>query len=919
MDHRKSLLKQHIRQALRPSRSPLLLTLGLLAASPITPLQAADSHSEWTCRPGTDGKGWSCQEYEAPGPAYQRPHHAVRKSKTSDNQVAAAPGQSAAIATSRSISAANVDWVPVEQLTQEQRDAMNPACCGSYIEPERTDAEADMNPEDAPLRATADSSEVIQETTAVLTGNVKLTQGYRVLEANKATLDQATDHAELEGNIRMREPGILITGSRAEMDINSGHAVVDNASYLVHDAQARGDASKLENLPENVVILDNSTFTRCEPDSNMWYLKGSEIKLDSNTQQGTGKHVRVNIKGVPVFYTPYIRFPLGDERQSGFLFPSISSSDSNGFDIATPYYLNLAPNYDATITPRYIADRGAMLETEFRHLSENFETDVSLGFLSSDDGGGNDDDQLGKLDTNGDPITQETIDRHEGEDRWLLAVDQTGGLSERWNSRIDYTSVSDKDYFRDLDTASLAVSSATHLKKSGEFGYRFDNWDLTVKAEEFQTISENTETPYKQLPKINLNGDYRFGDWVLELDNEYVDFDHRDDYWNDETSPRITGERAFFDYSASWDKRWIWGFVKPTATVKSLHYSLDSDGLNADADDSISITVPQASLDMGLYFEREGSMFGNDYIQTFEPRAFYFYSDYESHDDLFDITAGSGSRANVDFDTSELTFSYSQLFRDSRFSGNDRIGDDNRLSVGLTSRFIEASTGIERFSASLGQIYYYDDRAVDLTLTKDQALLDADNTANSSEIAAQLAARIGDHWTMSTDIAWDDDDNDTVSRGSSSLRYMDDDYRIFNLTYRYSRRSGKADVNDIDNDGNTDEIINNDIDQADLSFIWPIAGDWSMVGRGYHDFTFRRELESMVGVEYNSCCYRMRVVARRWLDNDLANVIDDEELEYDKGIFFEFQLKGLGGIGSKVSGILSDGIYGYDQREENQR
>ncbi|BFM17817.1 LPS-assembly protein LptD [Maricurvus nonylphenolicus] len=915
MDHRNSLLKQHIRQALRPSRSSLLLAVGLLAAQPITPLQAADTHPEWSCHPAADGKGWSCQEMQAPGPVYQRPQHATRHTKVTNNAVAGA----AAAVPARGLKAANVDWVPVERMTPEQRAAMNPVCCGDYIEPERTDAEADMNPNDAPLRATADSSEVLQETTAVLTGNVKLTQGYRQLEADKATLDQATDHAELEGNIRLREPGVLVTGTRAEMDMNSGHAVVEDASYLVHEAQARGDATKLENLPEKVVVLDNSTFTRCEPDSNTWFLQGSEIKLDSNTNQGTGKHVRVNIKGVPVFYTPYIRFPLGSERQSGFLFPSISSTDSDGFDIATPYYLNLAPNYDATITPRHISDRGAMLETEFRHLSESFETSVSMAFLGSDDGGGDDDDQIGKLDTDGNLITEDDVQRYKGEDRWLLNIDQIGGLDKRWNSRIDYTTVSDIDYFRDLDTASLEVNSATHLEKSAEFGYRFTNWNLTVKAEEFQTISENTETPYKQLPRINLDGNYRFGDWVVEMENEYVDFDHRDDFWRDGSSPRITGERAFLDYSLSWDKRWIWGFVKPTATVKSLHYNLDSDGLNAGAEDSVSITVPQGSLDMGLFFEREGSLFGNGYVQTFEPRLFYFYSDYESHDELFDVTNGSGSRADVDFDTSELTFSYSQLFRDSRFSGNDRIGDDNRLSVGLTTRFIETSTGIERFSASLGQIYYYDDRAVDLTLTSEQALLNADNTANDSEIAAQLAARIGDHWTLSTDLAWDEDENDKVSRGSSSLRYMDDDYRIFNLTYRFSRRAGKVDTNDIDGDGDTSELINNDVDQADLSFIWPIAGGWSLVGRGYHDFTFQRELESMAGVEYNSCCYRMRVVARRWLDNDLANVIDDEELEYDKGIFFEFQLKGLGGIGSTVSGILSDGIYGYDRREENQK
>ncbi|MEC8429232.1 MAG: LPS-assembly protein LptD, partial [Pseudomonadota bacterium] len=475
---------------------------------------------------------------------------------------------------------------------------------------------------------------------------------------------------------------------------------------------------------------------------------------------------------------------------------------------------------------------------------------------------------------------------------------------------FDYTRVCVIEFFRDLDTVSLAVSSTTHLKESGTIGYQTANWNSSVKVEQFQTIARNTTTPYQQMPRINVDGNYDLG-WDLraELNHEYTDFDHRDaddEVW-------VTGQRAFLDYGITWDKDWVWGFFKPSVMVKHLSYELDDKHLDADANDSPSITVPQGSLDMGLYFEREGSLLGRGYIQTFEPRLYYFYSDYESHDELFDV---AGTR-DIDFDTSELTFTYSQLFRDRRFSGHDRIGDDNRLSVGLTTRFIEAATGIERFSASVGQIYYYDDRVVDLSANSATAKTLTENLEDTSEIAVAMSARIGDYWQFNSDLLFDEDDNNKTSRGSMSLRYRDDNYNLFNIGYRYVRKNAVADVNDVDNDGDVAELIDRDIEQADVSFALPIGGNWSAVARYNHDVTNSRELETLAGLEYSDCCYRVRVVARRWLDNDLHTVIDDTLLEEDQGIFFEFQLRGLGGIGSKVNGVLSDGIYGYDLREEN--
>lgn len=922
MEHRNSLLKHAIRQALRPSVTPPALALCLLAA---VPLQATAS-PEWNCKAAADGSGWNCSEVNAGGTTYQRPQHA-KPDQSTVTGAATATTASAAPATRRTAtsartpapvatrSAAEIDWQPATDLANDARDSLPTGCCGTYVEPLRTDAEASANPDKTPLRASADTTELQQETTAVMTGNVKLIHGYRQLETDKVVIHQDTDQAELTGNIRLREPGLLVTGSSAEMNIATGAATVHDASYLMHESRLRGDATTAAHQADNVLVIDNGTYTRCEPDSDTWLLRGSEIAIDKNAGQGTGKHVRLYAKGVPIFYTPYIRFPLGDERQSGFLMPSFGFSSDNGADITVPYYFNLAPNYDMTLAPRYISERGTMLETELRHLSEQFATEASFAYLGNDDGGKIDDADRAKLALDGTALTDADLQPYKDEHRWLADIRQEGGVGTRWSTLIDYTRASDDDFFRDLDVASLGANSATHLKQLGQAAYRFDHWDVRVAAEEYQTLMLNIDTPYKQLPRINMNGGYQYGDWIVKLDNEYVSFDHREEYFRDNINdPRIIGQRVFTDYSLSWDKRWQWGFIKPSAITKSINYQLEDEHLLASASDNASIVVPQGSLDAGLFFEREGSLLGRRYIQTLEPRLFYFYSDFESHDELFNLT---NRNRDVSFDTTELTFSYGSLFRDYRFSGHDRIGDDHRLTTGITTRFIEASSGIERLSASLGQIRYFDDRAIDLVYTAAEALEQLDNTANKSEIAAQVSARISDHWQFSTDVAWDESNSNRITRGSSSLRYMDESYRILNLSYRFLRPTGRPDTADLDNDGDITEILTNNIDQADISFLWPVTQDWSAIGRVYHDFVFSRELETLAGFEYNSCCYRLRLVARRWIDNDLANVVADTDLEYDKGIFLEFVFKGLGAAGTKVSNNLSDSIYGYAQREEN--
>ncbi|TQV71786.1 LPS-assembly protein LptD [Exilibacterium tricleocarpae] len=893
---------RHIQQQSRQTGSPsALIGLALLALQPILPVQAqtgADaSHRGWDCRPGANPSAWDCREIQLPGPGGRQTQQ---------------PPDPAETATATS--ASQIDWVPAQQLSETRRAELANNCCGAYVEPERTDDEANLAPAQAPLRASADRAEVLQQTTTVLEGEVFLRQGERELHADKAQLDDATRIATLEGNIRLRQPGLLMTGDRAQIHMDDNRASLEQAEFVIHEAHTRGSADRLEQTDKHLLVLDNGNFTSCEPDSDAWLLEGSEIVLDSNEEVGRGKHVRLEVAGVPIFYAPYLEFPLGDTRKSGFLFPYLSSSDiGGGLNAGVPYYFNLAPNYDLTLTPSHMDDRGEMLEAEFRHLSRYFQTTVNAAFLGDDKDGDDKDDEKrverGRIDFAEGRITagelaalEAKLGEFEGEDRWLFNLDQIGGLGQRWSTRIDFTQVSDTDYFRDLDTASLSVNANTHLRRLGQFDYRTDNWLLSARAEEYQTLfsTRTVLAPYRLVPELSAAGVYRAGNWLFNLDNTVVRFDHPDAEIEDLNRRQLTGDRARLEYKATWDKEWLWGFFKPAVALKHLSYQLDDNLATPLEQDAPAVTVPQGTVDMGLIFERDGALFGNAYLQTFEPQLFYFYSDFKDQSEL----------ARVDFDTSEPTFTYSQLFRDSRFTGGDRIDDANQLTLGLTSRFISPESGVERLSLSLGQIYIFEDRRV--------TLAGAPSNANKTEIAARVAAQVGKHWQFTSELLYDEEEQ-VMSQGNFSLRYMDDQYRLFNLGHRFRRQAGRPDVNDIDNDGDTTELIENDLDQVDASLIWPLYGGLSLVARYNKDLTQQRELEKIAGLEYNSCCYRVRAVWRRWIDNDLIDVVDDSLLEFDEGVFFEVEFKGLGGTGGTISSVLSEGIFGYERREENLR
>ena len=791
-----------------------------------------------------------------------------------------------------------LDWIPLEELTEEQKATVPVACCGAYVAPPRDDAEAEMDPEKANIFGTADYSEAEKQTKFVMRNDVRLTQGRRSFSADTFTFDKATREAELDGNIQVREPGLLLRADHAYVDTNTGNARLENARFVLYETRVRGRAEKLEKFGDAIIRLDQGTFTSCEPGDNTWSIEGSNITLHNDKHYGTAKHMRLHIKDIPVAYAPYFRFPIGPDRLTGFLFPSVGLDESDGIgEFSAPFYWNIAPNYDATFTPRYLSEHGYMLATELRHMSSYFDTELSGSVLNNDRSGdtGRDDDVID--------------DRYRGKDRWQYNVLQTGGRNQRWSTEIDYTDVSDTDYLRDVDGSAVDLNRQAYIRQRVAAGYASEHWELGAKAEEFRLLT-STQLPYRELPRLHADGQYRFSDWVLELDNEYTNFSMNRYFEEDPANALykadlITGERVRTNYKLTWDKEFTQGYIKPGVGLKTLGYELEATNMRADVDNSQQYSAPQGSLDMGLFFERDTSLFGDAFIQTLEPRAFYLYRDYENQDSLYGLTSAA---SYVNFDTSDLVFTYDQLFRDSRFSGGDRIDDTNHLALGLTSRYVESDTGIERLRLSAGQIIYFEDREVSI-LNDDDAYA---NTRSSSAIATQVSAQLGDHLRLTNDLLYDHQ-QDHVNTVSTSLHYMDEQYRILNLGYRYSR--DPVSLSPLD----TAPSIGKNLNQVDFTTIWPVSDQWALIARANYDFTYNAELDTFAGLEYTDCCYRVRVLARQWVDFDFSpdfmeNLSSDD---YDRGVFIEIQLRGFGSLSQRISNLLDKAMFGYGEREKS--
>ena len=546
-------------------------------------------------------------------------------------------------------------------------------------------------------------------------------------------------------------------------------------------------------------------------------------------------------------------------------------------DITQPIYWNIAENYDSTISPRYIQQRGIGIEANFRHLNNWSSSKISGAFLGNDKGGDDAEDV--------NPITG--LHPHEGKNRYQFNLNHIGGAGGPWSTFVDYNKVSDADYVRDLGNMTLDETSKTHIQQRAYVRYETNHWNYQIASEDYQTVTRGLMDQYSILPSALVDGYYRFSNnLVVNLSNQYSVFRH--------TNPnKVEGNRTRVDYSLAWDQRWDWGFFKPKVQLKHLAYKLNQKPTISPliVNQNPEVTVPVFSVDSGIFFERDLNWL-NGVTQTFEPRLMYLHSAYKDQSAL------------PDFDTREFTPSYDLLFRDTRFVGGDRIADDKRLTAGITTRIIDSKSGQERFRASIAQSAYYADRRVMLSTTPTMQEL-AGISRDRSVIALELAARINNNWRFTSDLVYDDLDNHLEKTGFSA-RYNDRKKRIFNFSYRYTRRAAR------EYDG---QLVDQNIQQTNISGFVPLTPTLNLVGRWNHDFTNNRELEIFAGFEYHNCCWRTSLFAYRSLRRDDDVFLPEDELKARNGFAFKIEFKGLGGSGNRVDTMLHNGIYGYERNE----
>jgi len=741
--------------------------------------------------------------------------------------------------------------------------AMPPDWCdGAYARP-RFPLPLSVAQEDLPVTASARRGTYDVGGDVTLYDDVRLSQGNRSVTAARARLDSRTRDGELTGGVVFTEPELALTGEAAQINLDSGEVAVDEVDFLLFDAAMRGRAGRLEQDGDGVLTLHRGIFTRCEPGNRNWRMSARRVVVRPEETFATARDAVLRLGRVPVFYLPWVQFPVSDERQSGFLFPSVEYSADDGVDLAVPYYFNLAPNYDLTVTPRYLSQRGAGLEVEGRHLSRWQRTQVTGALLPEDDIY---DGELSREDFDDQVAQGVPLGEFEAADRWLVAVDHRGRLGPV-DSFIDYTAVSDRDYFRDLGS-DVSVSSQIQLQQRGQLSIDRGGFSSRVWTQRFQRLDEIRVDQYERLPEVDLSYQGRLlGPLSVSLRGSWARFTRDNDDLTG--AQRVIGDRLHLEPRLSLSLARPWGFFTATGGHRHTQYQLAATPVGLDDEPDRSIGV--ASVRTGLIFERDLTLFGSGLVQTLEPELYWLYQGYENQDAL------------PRFDASELTFVYSQLFRDNRFAGLDRIGDARQISAGVTTRFYDGATGVEYLRASIGQIAYLEDRQV--TLNGQQT---RDEEQPSSAIASELSARLGGAWRLTGTLVYDPHDRQ-VDQAGASINYRRDNRHILNLGYRNQSR--------------------NDLSQTDVSLYWPVSAHYGLVGRWNYDLPSQRTVEGFAGIEYNDCCWQLRLLARTFLDVPAGRIRDD--VDEDTGIFLQIVFKGLAGVGDRLENVLQQGVRGY--------
>ena len=664
-----------------------------------------------------------------------------------------------------------------------------------------------------------------------LIGDVSLQRRDQVIEADEVLIDQSSDRITASGNASYADANYRVESATIHVDNRNDRARFDQSSFEIQDRHARGEAGSIEKLDIFRSRYTDLYYTTCDPDDNAWHMRAAELEIDRASGRGEATHTTMYLKDVPILYLPYFQFPIDDRRMSGMLTPSIGYSSTDGGSLLLPVYWNIAPQTDMTITPAWYDRRGAQLNTENRYLFESHAGQVDLSYID---------------------------DREFDDRRWFRQWRHAARLPFDIDGNMVLAGTSDGDYFDDFDSVAPQYNDTRHLERHVRLRREAKLWQGELLWQDYQTLREDTETedrPYNSLPRLSL--DLTPGPWAGSLDTpasfEWADFE-RDD--------SVTGQRSHLVTSLRWDANDSWYFFRPDLQLAFTDYQLD----NNSGDNSINRALPTLSVDNGLVFDRFIGA-GGGLRQTLEPRLYFLYTPYEDQDEI------------PEFDTSERTRTYSNLFRNNRFNGADRIGDASQVTVGLASRLFDNGSGTELVNARIGQIYYFKDRRVSL----DGERMDE----NRSDVIAEVDLRPTPRLTFSARLVYEPFDEELVDQ-DYSFGYRENGF-AFNLGYYYTGSGRDED----------------ELEQALVSLAYPLNERWELVGKVHHSLLFDEPVENLLGISYQSCCWGLKILAGQTGDDQ------DDFADTENSIYFEFTFKGLSRAGQDIDTRLYRAIPGY--------
>jgi LPS-assembly protein len=704
------------------------------------------------------------------------------------------------------------------------------------------------------------------------TGNAIISQDGKSIRADTLLFNQRTHEIDAQGAVMLKQDGNTMNGPHLMFNMDKNSGTMEQPQYYLKENEARGSADTLQIQDRLHYSLDDATYTTCPAGNQDWQMSMGLLEIDRDRQVGVAHNALVEFKGVPILYTPWMDFPLNNQRKSGFMAPIFGGTSTGGSEITLPFYWNIAPNFDATLAPRMMTKRGLMLNNEFRYLEPSYHGELHVDVLPSD------------------AITKSS--------RSFFSMKHDQALASNLNGYLNYSRVGDDNYFRDLGNAINTTSQVNLLQEAG-LNYSGGWWDAMARVQHYQTLQDPAApiaVPYTRAPQLKLNARQNYAGAILDFAGEFVNFSH---------PTLVNATRLVLNPSVSYPLvNTPAYYVTPKVALHSAYYTMGAN--NTGALSNLSSTLPIFSVDSGVAFEREGQLFNNGYVETLEPRAFYVYVPYKDQSQL------------PNFDTVQANFSFAQMFMENRFFGNDRVGDANQLTLALTSRLLEQESGAERLKMLIGERVSFSAPRVNLVAPA--------TTTNKSDILLALSGRITSHWSLDSELQFDPNQSQ-VQHYNAAAHYRPEPGKVLNFGYRFARGTygalisggapvtptGYTTINGITYPtiggvpytligGLPYTVDTGGLRQVDVSTQWPIFGRWHGVARWNYSLQDSRILETIGGLEYNQDCWLLRLVAQRFATATQQS---------NTGFFVQLELNDFVKVGSDPLDLLKQSVPGY--------